>query len=336
MVLRIDWDFISEDTPFLTGTLGQFWEGRAFTLPEAQGSTLVVDPRYPAISLASFATAMASGRPLQTIDGVGVARFESGRPAQEPLTLPASESACIADPAGRARAERVIRRAHVTALEAAGVHIVDPDRVTIDPTVTVAPGATLWPDVVLLGATRIAEGAEIQSGCWISDTRIGARSIIKPHTVCEDAEIGADCAVGPMAHLRPGSVLEGENKVGNFVETKKAHLGQGAKASHLSYLGDAEVGRDANIGAGTITCNYDGFRKHRTTIGERAFIGSNSALVAPITIGAGAVVGAGSAIAKSVPDDGLAIVRADTRILKGKGKALNDRNARLKAAEKAK
>jgi bifunctional UDP-N-acetylglucosamine pyrophosphorylase/glucosamine-1-phosphate N-acetyltransferase len=137
-----------------------------------------------------------------------------------------------------------------------------------------------------------------------------------------------------MAHLRPGSVLDREVKVGNFVEVKNTHLREGAKASHLTYLGDAQVGREANVGAGTITCNYDGFGKHRTVIGDRAFIGSNSALVAPVAIGDGAIVGAGSVITRDVPEDAIAVERAELRILEGRAPGLNDRNRERAAARK--
>ncbi len=132
---------------------------------------------------------------------------------------------------------------------------------------------------------------------------------VHPFSHVEKAEIGPGCVVGPYARLRPGAVMEEGARVGNFVEMKKARLCKGAKANHLTYLGDAEVGPGANIGAGTITCNYDGLHKHQTVIGEGAFIGSNSALVAPVTIGARSLVGAGSVITKDVPDDSLAIAR---------------------------
>jgi len=216
-----------------------------------------------------------------------------------------------------------------------GTHIVDPDRVTLDPTIEVGAGVKIWPDCVLLGSTRIDDQAEVRIGCWIEDSTIGARALIKPHSVCTGAHIGPGSQVGPMAHLRPGAVLRGNNKVGNFVEVKKSTLHDGAKASHLTYLGDSEIGAGANIGAGTITCNYDGHRKHRTLIGAGAFIGSNTALVAPVNVGDGAIVGAGSTLTRDVPADALAVVRGATRVLEGKGKVLNDRNARLKAKQLA-
>jgi bifunctional UDP-N-acetylglucosamine pyrophosphorylase/glucosamine-1-phosphate N-acetyltransferase len=140
---------------------------------------------------------------------------------------------------------------------------------------------------------------------------------IKAHCHIEGASLASGVSVGPFARLRPGAVLQENSKIGNFVEMKKAVLGPGAKASHLTYLGDAEVGANANIGAGTITCNYDGWFKYKTVIGEGAFIGSNSALVAPVTIGKGAIVAAGSAVTKNVPDGALGIVRAPQAEKKG-------------------
>jgi bifunctional UDP-N-acetylglucosamine pyrophosphorylase/glucosamine-1-phosphate N-acetyltransferase len=239
-------------------------------------------------------------------------------------------------PRGRAALALILGQRLVAQWQDAGVTVVDPARVITDVTVRVDPGATLWPDVVLRGSTSIAAGAEIRPGCWVEDSEIGAHVLIKPHCVLEGARVGPQCQVGPMAHLRPGAVLVADNKVGNYVEVKAAVLHRGAKASHLTYLGDAEIGEDANIGAGTITCNYDGHRKHKTRIGARAFIGSNTALVAPIQVGEGAIVGAGSTLTRDVPADALAVVRGEERMLPGKGKALNDRNARLAAAEKAK
>lgn len=223
-------------------------------------------------------------------------------------------------------------RAHVETLVARGVIVVDPARTWVEPTVVVDAGATLWPDSYLRGTTRVAAGAVIEPGCWIVDSEIGPEATIKAHSVCEGAIVGPSAAVGPMAHLRSGTVLEADVKIGNFVETKKAVLRRGAKASHLTYLGDAEVGADANVGAGTITCNYDGFGKYRTEIGAGAFIGSNSALVAPVRVGVGAIVGAGSVITKDVPDESLAFERSPQQTLEGKAPRIRERNkAKAKA-----
>jgi len=191
-----------------------------------------------------------------------------------------------------------------------GVVVRDPNSLFVEPGVQVAPGVVIGPQVQLLGNTSIAKGVEIEGGAYITNCQIAEDAKIKFSVRCEDAQIGERASVGPFAHLRPGTVLGSEVKVGNFVEIKKSKLSAGAKVSHLSYIGDATVGEEANIGAGTITCNYDGYSKFETVIERDAFIGSNSSLVAPVTIGAGAVVGAGSVITKDVTKDALAVTRA--------------------------
>ena len=161
----------------------------------------------------------------------------------------------------------------------------------------------------LYGHTHIASDVIIESHCVIRDSRVESGTVVHSFSHMDHAEVGPDCLVGPYARLRPGAVMERGAHMGNFVEMKKARLCEGAKANHLTYLGDAEVGARANIGAGTITCNYDGVNKYKTIIGEHAFIGSNTALVAPVTVGAEALVGAGSVITKDVPDGDLAVAR---------------------------
>ncbi len=209
-----------------------------------------------------------------------------------------------------------------------GVFVMDPARTWCGLNVQLDAGARVWPDVVLRGKTLVRAGAEIQSGCWIEDTVVGADTVFRPHCVAVGALTGARCRVGPMAHLRAGTALEDDVHVGNYVETKSTRLRRGAKANHLSYLGDADVGESANVGAGTITCNYDGFGKYRTTIGAHAFIGSNTSLVAPVTVGAGAIIGAGSVINRDIPADAIALERAELRILEGRAPALAERNRR--------
>jgi len=227
-----------------------------------------------------------------------------------------------------ARAEALVVRRVVAALGRRGVVLHDPERIWVEATVDVAPGATLWGGCVLRGRTRVAGGAEVQTGAVLVDTVVGEDAVVKPYSVCEGATIGPDSQVGPMAHLRPGAELRRDVKVGNFVEVKQAVLHDGVRASHLTYLGDAEVFEDANVGAGTITCNYDGWGKHRTVIGEGAFVGSNTALVAPVRVGRGAIVGAGSTITRDVPDDCVAIERAEQRNLEGRAPLVHERNRR--------
>lgn len=192
---------------------------------------------------------------------------------------------------------------------AEGVTFIDADNTYIEASVQLGTDVLLYPGVHLRGRTRIGDGAIIENGSVICDTELGADVHIKPYCHLEDSRVDDASAIGPFAHLRPGADLGKGCKVGNFVEIKKSRLDDGVKAGHLSYLGDAHIGADANVGAGTITCNYDGKNKNRTEIGAGSFIGSNTALVAPVTLGKKAYIGAGSVITDAVPDESLAIGR---------------------------
>jgi bifunctional UDP-N-acetylglucosamine pyrophosphorylase/glucosamine-1-phosphate N-acetyltransferase len=195
-------------------------------------------------------------------------------------------------------------------LMAAGVTLIDPATAYIDAGVEIGADTVVHPCVVIEGSTRIGAACEIHAGARIVNSTIGDRSTILNHSVIVESQVSEGCRVGPFAHLRPGASLGDGSRVGNFVELKKTTMGAGAKANHLAYLGDSTIGAGANIGAGTIMCNYDGVAKHHTTVGARAFVGSNSTLVAPVTVGDGAYVAAGSAITEDVPADALAIGRA--------------------------
>jgi len=208
-----------------------------------------------------------------------------------------------------AAAEEMERRRGVDRALDAGATVLDPATVRIGPSVLLAPDVVLHPFVCLEGRTVLEEGAEVLSFSRLVDTRLAAGSSVGPHCECEDASIGPRAKVGPFSRIRPGSVIEEDARVGNFVETKNTRIGRGTKALHLSYLGDADIGAGANIGAGTITCNYDGEKKNPTTIGDGAFIGSDSQLVAPVTVGAGAYVGAGTTVTEDVPPGALALSR---------------------------
>jgi bifunctional UDP-N-acetylglucosamine pyrophosphorylase/glucosamine-1-phosphate N-acetyltransferase len=201
----------------------------------------------------------------------------------------------------------------------------------IDDTVAVAPGAEIEAGVRLRGATTVGAGAFIDVGSVVTDAGIGAGAVLKPYSIVGSSTVGDAAQIGPFSHLRPDSVIEAEAHIGNFVETKKTRVRRGAKANHLAYLGDGDVGERANVGAGTIFCNYDGFQKHRTTIGADAFIGSDSQLVAPVTVGTGAYVASGSSITEDVPDGALAIARARQTNKPGYAEPLR---ARLQAAAK--
>jgi bifunctional UDP-N-acetylglucosamine pyrophosphorylase / glucosamine-1-phosphate N-acetyltransferase len=191
----------------------------------------------------------------------------------------------------------------------AGVRIDRPETCVIDPDVQVGAETVIEPYVQLLGRTRVGSGCRIRSFTVIEDCTLGNGVLIRQSCVLEDSTVADGAQIGPFAHLRPGSEIGEDAHVGNFVETKKARLGKGVKANHLSYLGDAEIGEGSNIGAGTITCNYDGVNKHATRIGKGAFVGSDSTLVAPVSVGDGAYIGAGSCITKDVPADALAVGR---------------------------
>ncbi|MBI9081628.1 MAG: bifunctional UDP-N-acetylglucosamine diphosphorylase/glucosamine-1-phosphate N-acetyltransferase GlmU, partial [Pseudodesulfovibrio sp.] len=206
-------------------------------------------------------------------------------------------------------AENALRHQIVDAFIDEGVLIHNPDTVIIGPKVLVEPGAEIFGHCEIYGKSIVRAGARMGSYNYITDATFAAGCDVRPFCHIEGAEIGPEAWVGPYARLRPGAVLKKGARVGNFVEMKKAVLGEGAKAGHLTYLGDADVGAGANIGAGTITCNYDGKNKFVTSIGEGAFIGSNTALVAPVTVGRDALVGAGSTITKDVPDQGGAVAR---------------------------
>lgn len=216
-----------------------------------------------------------------------------------------------------ADAEAAIRRRRVDELMKQGATVADPARVDIRGEVNCGQDVFLDVGVVLEGEVRLGDGARVGPYCVVRDCEIGEGAIVHPHSVMEGARIGPQCSVGPFARLRPGTELAAGAKIGNFVEVKNSQFGEASKANHLSYVGDTTVGRDVNIGAGTITCNYDGANKHRTIIGDRAFIGSGVELVAPVEVGKGATVGAGSTISKDAPPEALTVARSRQMTVKG-------------------
>ena len=215
-----------------------------------------------------------------------------------------------------ADARRALQARTNQSLMDSGVWMLDPDRTYIDDTVTIEQGARIYPGVHLEGATTVGAEAQVGPDVFAVDSAIGARSTVW-YSVLRSAQIGDDCEVGPYASLRPGTVMKAGSKLGTFVETKNTTLGEGAKAPHMTYLGDATIGPRANIGAGTVTCNYDGYEKHPTEIGEDAFIGSDTMLVAPVKIGDRAVTGAGSVITRDVASDALAVERSGQKEIPG-------------------
>ncbi|HEV7667797.1 MAG TPA: bifunctional UDP-N-acetylglucosamine diphosphorylase/glucosamine-1-phosphate N-acetyltransferase GlmU [Thermoanaerobaculia bacterium] len=253
---------------------------------------------------------------LYLTDAVTDAARAGHRVELHPLADP-SESWGINDRVELAQAHRRLIDRHLEALMRSGVTILEPARTSIEPGVAVGRDALIHPDVSLSGATEIGTGCELRQGAWLRNTVLGEGVTIEPYSVLDSARIEAGCRVGPFARLRPGTVLRAGVKIGNFVEVKASELGPGAKAGHLAYLGDATVGAHVNIGAGVITCNYDGESKHRTEIGEGAFLGSDTMLVAPVKVGAGAQTGAGSVITQDVPEGALALTRVRQKNLEG-------------------
>jgi bifunctional UDP-N-acetylglucosamine pyrophosphorylase/glucosamine-1-phosphate N-acetyltransferase len=213
--------------------------------------------------------------------------------------------------------ERAYQARIAEELMIAGASLRDPARIDVRGNLTTGSEVSIDINCIFEGIVSLADNVRIGANCIIKNSTIGANVEIKPNSIIEDTVIEADCSVGPFARLRPGSVMKQDSHVGNFVEMKKTTLGVGSKAGHLSYLGNAEIGTKVNIGAGTITCNYDGVNKSTTEIGDNAFIGSNSSLVAPVTIGHSATVGAGSVISKDVEDNDLALTRAKQRNVAG-------------------
>lgn len=219
--------------------------------------------------------------------------------------------------AERIEEDTLARAEKAAQLMAAGVMVYRPETSVIDPGVEVGVGTVIEPFVQLLGATRIGANCRIRSFTVIEDCTLADGVLVRQHCVLEESRVATGAKLGPFAHLRPQCEIGEEVHIGNFVEVKKSKLHKGVKAGHLTYLGDAEVGAGTNIGAGVITCNYDGMNKHRTVIGENTFIGSDSTLVAPVVVGTGAYVGAGSCITMEVPADALAVGRARQVVKEG-------------------
>ena len=239
--------------------------------------------------------------PLALADGVAV----------ESATAPhAWEVSGVNSKAQLAELERVHQRNIATALLEAGVTLADPARIDVRGLLSCGQDVRIDVNCVFEGDVVLGNDIVIGPNCVLKNVRIKAGTRVEAFSHLEDAEVGAHCRIGPYARLRPGAQLDEHVHIGNFVEVKKSVIGAGSKANHLAYIGDSEVGKKVNIGAGTITCNYDGVNKFKTIIGDGAFIGSDSTLVAPVTIGAGAYIGAGSTITKAAPGGKLTLTRA--------------------------
>ncbi|MDT8423662.1 MAG: bifunctional UDP-N-acetylglucosamine diphosphorylase/glucosamine-1-phosphate N-acetyltransferase GlmU [Desulfuromonadales bacterium] len=249
-------------------------------------------------------------------DIIGIARSQ-GKTVCAIATDDTDEAMGINDRVQLAHAATLVRRRINEQLMRAGVTLIDPATTYIDATVTIAADTLVHPNVHLCGTTCIGADCIIEPGAVITDCRLGDYVHIKSGSVLTGAEVGNGCTIGPMAHLRPQTVLVGNNKLGNFVETKKAVFGEKSQASHLTYIGDAEVGKNVNFGCGTITCNYDGSNKYKTIVEDDVFVGSDTQLIAPVTIGRNSLIGAGSTITEDVPPNALALSRVRQKIVPG-------------------
>jgi bifunctional UDP-N-acetylglucosamine pyrophosphorylase / glucosamine-1-phosphate N-acetyltransferase len=238
----------------------------------------------------------------------------AARGAVAVVEAPVEETAGVNNKAELARAAKVLQQRINRGHMLAGVTMADPDSTYIEATARLAADVSLAPQVSIGAGCELAANVRVGQGSVLKKAKLGADTEVLPYSVLDDVQVGQGCSVGPFARLRPGTVLEDGVHVGNFVETKKAKLGKGTKASHLTYLGDAVIGQGTNVGAGTITCNYDGVNKHQTTIGDNVFVGSDTQLVAPVSVGDGAIIAAGTTVTRNVPANALVLSRAPQTI----------------------
>lgn len=247
-----------------------------------------------------------------------------GKKVSAYMTPDFEETLGVNDRVALAKAEKIMKRRINEGHLRNGVSIIDPDHTYIEPDVIIEADAVIHPGTILKGSTVIKANAEIGPNSEIENCLIGENSVIQ-HSVARNSKIGQRVNIGPFAHIRPDSAIGNDTKIGNFVEIKKTVMGNGSKASHLTYLGDANIGENVNVGCGTITVNYDGYKKYTTTIEDDAFIGCNSNLIAPVTIGKGSYVAAGSTITKDVPEDALSVARARQENKEGYAKKIKNR-----------
>jgi bifunctional UDP-N-acetylglucosamine pyrophosphorylase/glucosamine-1-phosphate N-acetyltransferase len=278
----------------------------------------------------------AQGELYLTDAVAGAAR--DGKPVAIVPLADETEALGVNNRAELARVHRRLISRHLEDLMTSGVTILEPLRTSIEPGVRVGADTVIHPEVSLSGHTTVGPGCTLHQGSWLRNTTLGEGVTVEPYSVLDGAEVGDGCRVGPFARLRPASRLLEGARVGNFVEVKASELGAGSKVGHLSYVGDATVGAGANLGAGVVTCNYDGTRKNRTEIGADAFIGSDTMLVAPVRVGDGATTAAGSVITKNVPEGALAVGRVRQKNLTGRLPALRrlqkERAERLDSEER--
>jgi bifunctional UDP-N-acetylglucosamine pyrophosphorylase / glucosamine-1-phosphate N-acetyltransferase len=276
-------------------------------IPEVNTGILAAPAGRLRAWLAGLSNANAQGEYYLT-DVVAIAVAEGVR-VEASLAPTVAEVLGINDRAQLAGLETALRARMAADLMRAGVTLVDPARIDVRGRLVCGRDVMIDINAVFEGAVELGDDVHIGPNVLIRNSRLGAGCVVLPNTLIDGAEVGPGCELGPFARLRPGAELAGGVKIGNFVEVKKSRIGAGSKVNHLSYIGDAEIGTRVNVGAGTITCNYDGANKYRTVIGDEAFIGSNTALVAPVEIGAGATIGAGSTISNDAPGGELTIAR---------------------------
>jgi bifunctional UDP-N-acetylglucosamine pyrophosphorylase/glucosamine-1-phosphate N-acetyltransferase len=294
------------------GSVAAIVEDSALT--DDQGAIREINSSIYCFSLEKLWPCLGSLKPqnvhkeLYLTDAIAVLR-QKGENVQAVLAADSDEVLGCNTRADLAAVDAVLRRRKRSAVMDAGVTIEMPETVLIDPEVAIGADTRIEPCVQLLGKTRIGTGCTIRTGSVLADAVLEDNVLVKPHSIVIASHLSRGAQVGPFAHLRDGARLEENARVGNFVEVKKSVLGEGVKSMHLTYLGDARIGAGTNIGAGTITCNYDGAHKNATTIGKRVFIGSDTALVAPVRVGDGAYIGAGSVITENVPADALGLAR---------------------------
>lgn len=282
---------------------------------EINTGTYVFDADFVFSVLPQLSSANAQGEYYLT--DVIAAAVKAGRRTRALCLQDENEARGINDRAQLAEAARLMRQRINHQLMLDGVTLVDPRTTYVDYGVRIGPDSLLQPNVTLTGKTCLGSNCIVESGVQIDASQIGDHVHLKSGSVIEGATVGNSSKIGPMAHLRPGTELLGDNKIGNFVETKKARLAEKAQASHLTYIGDAEVGRNVNFGCGTITCNYDGVNKHKTIIEDDVFIGSDSQFIAPVHVGRNSLIAAGTTVTRDVPPDSLALSRTPQKVIEG-------------------
>ncbi|MFL5319425.1 MAG: bifunctional UDP-N-acetylglucosamine diphosphorylase/glucosamine-1-phosphate N-acetyltransferase GlmU [Myxococcaceae bacterium] len=280
---------------------------------EVNAGIYVVDAKFLFESLSKLKPQNAQGEYYLT-DLVEMAAKQGDVPT---VVADFEDTAGVNDKAELAEVARVLRLRINTKLMKAGVSIEDPATAFIDERAVIGGDSEIGPMVSIVGNCRIGKNVRIGQGCVLMSSEVSDGTEVKAYSVFEDARVGNGCIIGPFSRLRPGTELSEGVHIGNFVETKKARIGKGSKANHLAYLGDAKIGAGVNVGAGTITCNYDGKNKHTTELGDNVFIGSDTQLVAPVKVGEGAYVGAGTTVTKDVPPMSLAVSRTPQTNVEG-------------------